>query len=45
MSEQNIDITILKKLNKTLKKNLYDDLQKVNGLLGRIIKARKRIAR
>lgn len=44
MAEKHIDITILQNLNKTLKKNLAEDLATVNILLDRMKSWKKRIA-
>lgn len=44
MATKYIDITPLRKLNETLKANLSEDLKRVNELIDRIAKTRKRMA-
>lgn len=45
MANKYIDIEILKILNTILKYNLSDDLKRIDELLSRIIKIRKKLAR
>lgn len=44
MAIKYIDITALRGLNETLKANLSEDLKRVNELIDRIAKIRKRMA-